>query len=240
MSSPPPSTSPPGTGTAVAETVRKIDINGTQVSASALAAITAAVLGSFIGVAGTVIGAALASVITTVSSTIYQQTLERSRQRVAALAAAHTRPLLRQEAAPPEPSDPLEEAPPLPTPGPAPAGPRRPLRTMAVVAGSVAAFAVAMTVITGFEFAIGQSLSGGDKPTLASVTPDGPSEPEPAPGPAAPEESAVPSEAPESSASETGTSGSAEPGSSNPEPSDTPETDETPETTDPVLPLLPR
>ncbi|MDQ3152002.1 MAG: hypothetical protein M3R63_09875 [Actinomycetota bacterium] len=233
MSSPPP----PGTGTAAAETVRKIDINATQVSASALAAITAAVLGSFVGVAGTVIGAALASIITTVSSTVYQQTLERSRQRMSVLTAARTRPLRRQEAAPTAPSDPLEES---PTPGPASGGPRRPLRWTAVVAGSVAAFAIAMTMITGFESAIGQSLSGGDEPTLARIATGSPAQPEPSPEPAAPTESAVPSEAPSSPSSEpeTGTSGTAEPEpSSTPEPSDAPETTEN--STEPLVPLLP-
>lgn len=63
----------------------------TQVTAGALAAVTAAVLGSKLGIAGTVSGAALASIITTVGNVVYQRSLERTKRsvdRVRSLAAA--------------------------------------------------------------------------------------------------------------------------------------------------------
>ena len=170
-----------GTGPSTEEGSRKSDLSVAKVSAAALAAITAAVLGSTIGVAGTVIGAAMASVITTVSSTLYQSSLERSRERVRLL-AARTMPLPRQRAqrdvpqsdvpqsdvpqpdVPQSPTAALEDVQPLAVPGPTTARPRRTLRWTAMAAGSVGAFALAMTVLTGFESAIGQALSGGSTP----------------------------------------------------------------------------
>ena len=201
-----PSTS--GTGPATEEGSRKSDLSVAKVSAAALAAITAAVLGSTIGVAGTVIGAAMASVITTVSSTLYQSSLERSRERVRLL-AARTMPLPRQRAEPdvPQPEVPqsptaaLEDVQPLAVPGPATARPRRTLRWTAMAAGSVAAFALAMTVITGFENAAGQTLSGGNTSTVRQVVGGEQWTPEPAPEAPAPETSAVPSETPEPTSS---------------------------------------
>jgi hypothetical protein len=211
-----PSTS--GTGPSTEEGSRKSDLSVAKVSAAALAAITAAVLGSTIGVAGTVIGAAMASVITTVSSTLYQSSLERSRERVRLL-AARTMPLPRQRAqrddpqpdvpqpdvpqpeVPQSPTAALEDVQPLAVPGPATARPRRTLRWTAMAAGSVAAFALAMTVITGFENAAGQTLSGGNTSTVRQVVGGEQWTPEPAPEAPAPETSAVPSETPEPTSS---------------------------------------
>ncbi len=201
-----------------------------QVSAAALAAITAAVLGSTIGVAGTVIGAAVASVITTVSSTLYQRSLERSRERVRLL-AARTMPLPRQRAEPevpqpgasqPEvpqpdvpqsPTVPLEDVQPLPVPGSTTVRPRRTLRWAAMAAGSVAAFALAMMVITGFENATGQTLSGGNTSTVSQVLGGEQRTAEPAPEVPVPETPTAPSETPEptSSPEATSTSGPEEP-----------------------------
>jgi len=211
MTSQQPSTS--GTGPSTEEGSRKSDLSVAKVSAAALAAITAAVLGSTIGVAGTVIGAAMASVITTVSSTLYQSSLERSRERVRLL-AARTMPLPRQRAqrddpqpdvpqpeVPQSPTAALEDVQPLAVPGPATARPRRTLRWTAMAAGSVAAFALAMTVITGFENAAGQTLSGGNTSTVRQVVGGEQWTPEPAPEAPAPETSAVPSETPEPTSS---------------------------------------
>lgn len=179
----------PGASSASAESARKIDLNLTQVAAAALAAITAAVLGSTIGVAGTILGAALASIVTTVSSTMYRYSLERSRERVAQrLLTARTSPLpIRSE---PIQSDPTQSGTGDPevtrtTATPVPARPHWMLRWTAMAVGSVAAFVLAMMVITGFESATGQALSGGGSPTVPSVFGGEPSQPEPeAPPPA--------------------------------------------------------
>ncbi len=214
-----PSTS--GTGPSTEEGSRKSDLSVAKVSAAALAAITAAVLGSTIGVAGTVIGAAMASVITTVSSTLYQSSLERSRERVRLL-AARTMPLPRQRAqrddpqpdvpqpeVPQSPTAALEDVQPLAVPGPTTASPRRTLRWTAMAAGSVAAFALAMTVITGFENAAGQTLSGGNTSTVSQAVGGEQWTPEPAPEAPAPDTSTAPSDAsePTSSPEATSTSG---------------------------------
>jgi hypothetical protein len=191
------------------------------------------VLGSTIGVAGTIIGAAMASVITTVSSTLYQSSLERSRERVRLL-AARTMPLPRQRAqrddpqrddpqpdvpqpeVPQSPTAALEDVQPLAVPGPTTARPRRTLRWTAMAAGSVGAFALAMTVLTGFESAIGQALSGGNTSTVRQAVGGEQWTPEPAPEAPAPETSAVPSETPEPTSSPEATS---TPGPEGPDPS---------------------
>ncbi|MDQ3988727.1 MAG: hypothetical protein M3291_05950 [Actinomycetota bacterium] len=206
-------TSPP-----IEESPRKSDLSVTKVSAAALAALTAAVLGSTIGVAGTVIGAAVASVITTVSSALYQRSLERSREGVRLL-AARTIPLPRQRSEPdvsqpdvPQPEVPqsptaaLEDVQPLAVPGPTTARPRRTVRWSAMAAGSVAAFALAMMVITGFENTTGQTLSDGNTPTVSQVFGGEKRTPEPAPEVPAPEMPTAPSESPEPTSSPEATS----------------------------------
>ena len=182
---------------------------------------------------GRVIGAAGASIITTVSSTLYQHSLERSRERVRLL-AARTMPLPRQRAqrddpqpdvpqpevpqpeVPQSPTAALEDVQPLAVPGPTTARPRRTLRWSAMAAGSVAAFALAMTVITGFENAAGQTLSGGNTSTVRQAVGGEQWTPEPAPEAPAPETSAVPSETPEPTSSPEATSTS---GPEGPDPS---------------------
>lgn len=71
---------------------RKIDLNLTQVTAGALAAVTTALFTSQLGAAGTLIGAGGASIVTTVGTSVYQASLERSRRRVREL-ALRTRPV---------------------------------------------------------------------------------------------------------------------------------------------------
>jgi len=213
MTSPQPSLS--GPSSASAESTRKIDLNLTQVAAAALAAITAAVLGSTIGVAGTVIGAALASIVTTVSSTMYRYSLERSRERVAQrLLTARTSPLPTRsgpvqsstgQSSPVQSStDDPDVTQTMAIPAPAPARPHRILRWTAMAVGSVAAFVLAMSVITGFESATGQALSGGGTPTVPSVFGGEQPQPEPkAPAPVTtePAEDGAPTSAPAASTS---------------------------------------
>jgi hypothetical protein len=213
MSTPQPST--PGAGSPTAESPRTSDLSVAKVSAAALAAITAAVLGSTIGIAGTVLGAAMASIITTVSSTLYQRSLERSRERVRLL-AARTMPLPRQRAqpdvlqpdVPQSPTAALEDVQPLAVPGPATARPRHTVRWSVMAAGSVAAFTLAMIVITGVENAAGQTLSGGNTSTVSQLVGGEQRTPEPAPEVPTPGTSTTPSETPEPTSSPEATSSS--------------------------------
>src|SRR4051794_22213973 len=63
-----------------------------QVTAAALASVSAAVIASLFGVAGTMIGAALASVVSTVGAAIYSDSLRRTH---AGIRRAHGRVLRR-------------------------------------------------------------------------------------------------------------------------------------------------
>jgi hypothetical protein len=87
---PPPRTSPtsvsPSTTQATVQAQAKggVDLTLNKVLAGAGAAATSAVLGSFFGAAGTVTGAALGSVASTVAATLYQQSLDRTRDKIAA------------------------------------------------------------------------------------------------------------------------------------------------------------
>jgi hypothetical protein len=152
----------------------KIDLNVTQVAAAALAAVTAAVLGSGLGAAGTVIGAAGASVITTVGTALYKASLERSRDRVRSLArrprpwpASHERSREADPAHPMAAHSPLDDEQ-LIGSGLPPQDRSRwfaTLRWGAVVVGALGAFVLAMMVITGFEWANGQTVGGNGKGT---------------------------------------------------------------------------
>ena len=59
-----------------------VQLSPAQVTAGALASVSAAVVASFFGLAGTLIGAALASVISTVSAVLYQESLERTNAKL--------------------------------------------------------------------------------------------------------------------------------------------------------------
>jgi hypothetical protein len=133
---------------------RKTDLNMTHVAAAALAAVTAAVLGSVLGAAGTLIGAAGASVITTVSTTLYQASLERSRDKVRSLAQ-------RSGPVPPAPQ-PRDRSGHVVT-----------LRWGVMIVGALGAFLAAMVVITGFEWANGETVGGnGQGTTIGRVVTD--------------------------------------------------------------------
>ncbi|MDQ3760741.1 MAG: hypothetical protein M3460_03325 [Actinomycetota bacterium] len=204
----------PHSPTSPDDTKRKIDLNMTQVAAAALAAVTAAVVGSKLGAAGTVIGAAGASMVTTIGTAVYRASLERSRERVRAL-AKRTRPLpTSREGATTEHAYPAEAASAQvwaaanqTTPddkrltdttdrGSQPSDHSRRLSTLrwgAVVVGTLGAFVLAMMVITGFEWASGEAVGGNGKgTTIGQVITDQSGPPKPAipPPPLNPGESA--------------------------------------------------
>lgn len=176
MTAPPSPTSP-------ADTKRKADLNAAHVAAAALAAVTTAVVGSELGAAGTLIGAAGASVITTVGTAVYQTSLERSRKRVRLLA----------QRARPSPSAPQGL-----TAEPSHRSRRFvTLRWGAVIVGALGAFLLAMTVITGFEWANGQTVGGNGKgTTIGHVINDQPAAPATSPSPGAPAATETPTTTP--------------------------------------------
>jgi hypothetical protein len=56
----------------------KVQLNGVQVAASALASVSAAVVASLFGVAGTVVGAGLVAIISTTGSALYSSSMKRT------------------------------------------------------------------------------------------------------------------------------------------------------------------
>lgn len=66
----------------------RLEIDWLKTVAGALAAVSSAVILSTLGVAGTIIGAAVGSVVISLTSSLYSASLDRSRQRVKAQAAA--------------------------------------------------------------------------------------------------------------------------------------------------------
>lgn len=194
---------------------RRIELNGTQVAASALAAVSSAFLLSSLGAAGTMIGAAIASVCATVGSAVYVHVFRRTGDQLRDVCAQMT----------PYPRRPAPSAAPVPPPGsedatrvmpvfdpargaaaeplPAPPGtassdgsrdgerPRNRTWLVRAVVGSVAVFAIAMAAITVAELGMGKSFAslfgnGGDRPTISEIGGSGGHKPAPDKQPTAP------------------------------------------------------
>ncbi|MEU8638465.1 hypothetical protein AB0C38_40315 [Amycolatopsis sp. NPDC048633] len=138
-----------------------------QVMAAALAAVTAALLGSTLGVAGTVVGAGVASVITTVGGELYLRSLQRTRAAAAKARQLATSGIRRRGGPGVGAEVALAEQPtvqlPRPEDGPPEEEPSRlrKLRWPLIIGTSVAAFAVAILAIVGFESATGTQIGGG-------------------------------------------------------------------------------
>jgi hypothetical protein len=66
---------------------RRIELSATQLTASVLAAVTAAVAASYLGVAGTIIGAGVVSFATTAGTAIYRHYLARTEEKLRAAAS---------------------------------------------------------------------------------------------------------------------------------------------------------
>jgi hypothetical protein len=235
----PPSPHPPDI------TPRATDLKLSRVAATALAAVTTALLGSRLGAEGTLIGAAGASVITTVATAVYQSSLERSRESVRSL--AH-----RTRSAHPAAVDTL------PAEGSAPPGKRlddnpeqhsdraRRLATWrwaGVVIAALGGFALAMIMITGFEWASGESVGGNGKGTTIGQVVNDQSGVQHPTAPPAGSTSETPTETPTETSEPPATSTTAPDGDGveqNPTktPSTGPSSSETP--APPLLPPLPR
>lgn len=150
---------------------KKFNLSAAQVLAGALAAVTAAVLGSQVGVGGTLAGAALGSIITTIAAAIYQHSLERSSERMRALARRPGRPTAADAVTVPIPKlTPEAAARGAPPPHPSAPDPRQLRRRFALAAaGTLAAFTLSMIAVTGVEALRGEPLSGGNGTTVQQV-----------------------------------------------------------------------
>lgn len=142
---------------------RRIQLNMTQVVASALAAVTAAILASFFGVAGTLIGAALVSVLATVGSAVYSHWLQRTREGLRNVSAqVRDTPLISLKPQSRRLPDRL--------------GGLRSLNWRSVGLASVIVFVVSIGVITVVELEAGQPVAkivGGSFPSGAGTTIEG-------------------------------------------------------------------
>ncbi|MEV6912540.1 hypothetical protein [Amycolatopsis sp. NPDC051071] len=152
------------------ETSEKTEKQGrvVQVTAAAMAAITAALLGSTLGVAGTVAGAGLASVITTLGGELYLRSLQRTKDAALKARMVLTVPGRRQVL---DPAD-QETVRLTPLDGDEASGSseRKFKPRWAVIAGvSVVAFVVALVAITGFEGATGKTFGGGEGTTIGKI-----------------------------------------------------------------------
>lgn len=121
-------------------------ISATALVAGAAAAVTSAVVGSHLGTAGTLIGAALGSVIGAVATALYTYGLESTRHLAGRLAGARDARERRR----------------LLTP-------RRRTVIGGVVIAALAAFAVALGVITGIERSTGTALDGTPGTTIQAA-----------------------------------------------------------------------
>lgn len=140
---------------------KRLEIKPTQVTAGALASVTAAVLGSKLGVAGTITGAGLASVVGTVGTAMYERSIQAARSRVTArirtdeqppVGASHDAETVRLMVAPPKEEE---------------AGKRRWPMMVAAVA---VAFVLGMGVLTGVELLNGHATAGnGDRTTVGAL-----------------------------------------------------------------------
>ena len=160
---------------------KSFEISTTQVLGAALAGLTAAYVGSFLGVTGTITGTALTTAVITVCQAFYQRWLDTTQEKAIEKAAqvlprtdGHER---EREGATEE----TEAATPSEAEGQEPSR-RRGIRWGRVVVATVAAFLVAMAVLTAFEGVLGRALSGsGHRTTVSGVVSPG-SRPEPVPG----------------------------------------------------------
>jgi len=162
------------------------DLSLTQVAGGALAAMTAAALGSTLGVAGTIAGAALASIVAGVAGSLYTASLRTGREKVRTVFRGQSTDAASAPPAPVDPATtfsasatsarPLEETQVIPAWDPLPLEkPARNKRAGASfpwkrsVAVSLAVFALAAVLITGYERVSGQPLSGGTGTTVSRV-----------------------------------------------------------------------
>lgn len=211
------------------------DLKVSRVAAAALAAVTSALLGSRLGAEGTLIGAAGASVVTTVATSVYQTSLERSRERVRSM--AH-RPRSRPSVANTVDTLPADQG----LGDDAEQPPDRSRRSTmwrwgGAVAGALGGFVLAMMMITGIEWASGETVGDNGKgTTIGQVVNSGPQQP------SSPRHEAPPSQTPTETPTETSEPPATSTTTPEPSPTETPTTRPSPSqtTVPPLIPPLPR
>jgi hypothetical protein len=215
------------------------DLRLSRIAAAAFAAVTTALLGSKLGAEGTLIGAAAASVITTVATSVYQASLERSRERVRSL--AHRSRSTHSTAVDMLPGrngsgDKFGDG----AGQPRSRSPRSATwRWGGVVLGAFGGFALAMMVITGFEWASGQAVGGNGKGTTIGQVVRDQSNPQQPPTPPAGPASQTPTETPTETTEPPPTSTTTPTGDASVEPTPTKKTTSNTPTPPPLIPPLP-
>jgi hypothetical protein len=123
----------------------RFEVNGVQVCASTLAAMSGAVVASIFGVTGTVVGAAVGSIIATTGSALYGHGIRRTTEKLQQTQAAQLTQLVRRW---PRPASPPAEAPEAP-------GLRERLarHRLGLLAGVALVFVVSLAAITLIELA---------------------------------------------------------------------------------------
>jgi hypothetical protein len=162
----------------------KLEVNGVQVCASALAAVTAAVIGSFFGVTGTIAGAGMASLFATFGSAVYSHFLRTGSERLqqvevpvlASTLGRVTSVTTTRTVTSPAPrhagADHGKNGGDDDTPGEPPAWRRRLAQRRGVVAAIAVVFVLAMAIVTGIELVTQRPLAGvagGDSSGLTSI-----------------------------------------------------------------------
>lgn len=193
----------PEAAAGVAQDKPKLDLSLTQTLGGALAAMTAAALGSRLGVAGTIVGAAVASIIAAVAGSLYTASLRHTREKVKTVWSGHVAgsgtPTSVDVVSSVSDWD-LPDAASAPQ-QPAAPGPRASLPWKGVLTGAIAAFAIAIVALTGFELLSGSAISGGQGTTVEQAThPNKPVKPAPSDDSSTDDES--PSDTPSASESE--------------------------------------
>jgi hypothetical protein len=156
------------------ENTKKIglDLKPAQITAGALAAVTAAVLGSTLNVAGTITGAAVASVVSTIGSALYQRSIERTRESVRRVGSkAWVVKPAEGETASEASAEALDE-----TEVDIERKTRETRRWPKVAAGAVLVFVLGMLAVTGIEWLRGAPLSGGSEGTTLGAVVGKPTE----------------------------------------------------------------
>jgi hypothetical protein len=136
----------------------KLELSVSQVVGGALAAMTAAALGSTLGVAGTITGAALASIVAGVAGALYTASLRTGREKVMTAFSGRTVPPRAGSTALPPPPPPMD-----------PRNRRGPFPFKRALGVTLAVFALAAVLVSGYEAIAGHALSGGSGTTVSQV-----------------------------------------------------------------------
>lgn len=139
---------------------QRLDISWTNSAGSALGAVSAAVLLSTLGVVGTLLGAALGSLVITVGGALYTHSMNVTKDKASAAAAAARRGKPRSPESVRSSTSGRAQEPPAPPLAEEPRGQvLRGLPWKRIIALAAALFAVTMAIIVAFELTTGRAVS---------------------------------------------------------------------------------